>query len=57
MDGWADGLMDKQKSPCVLQDFIPFRATAEKTRIGRLPASFLVGLHHSDDILNLWTKT
>ena len=27
-DGWMDGRMDEQKSPCVLQDFVPFKATA-----------------------------
>ena len=27
-DGRMDGRNDDQKSPCVLQDFVPFRATA-----------------------------
>ena len=30
MDGWTDGRMDGRKSPCVLQDFIPCGATAQK---------------------------
>ena len=25
---WTDGRTDKQKSPCVLQDFVPFGAAA-----------------------------
>ena len=25
---WGDELMNKRKSPCVLQDFVPFRAAA-----------------------------
>ena len=28
MDGRTDGWMDEQKSPCVLQDFVPFGAAA-----------------------------
>ena len=27
-DGWTDGRTDEQKSPCVLQDFVPFGAAA-----------------------------
>ena len=27
-DGWTDGRNDEQKSPCVLQDFVSFGATA-----------------------------
>ena len=27
-DGWSDGRMDEQKSPCVLQDSVPFGAAA-----------------------------
>ena len=30
MDGWTDRWTDKQKSPCVLQDFVPFGAAAQK---------------------------
>ena len=34
MDGqtnkWMDGWMGEQKSPCVLQDFVPFGAAAQK---------------------------
>ena len=28
MDGWIDARTDKPKSPCVLQDFVPFGAAA-----------------------------
>ena len=27
---WGDELTNKRKSPCVLQDFVPFRAAAQK---------------------------
>ena len=30
MDGWTDGWNDKQKSSCVLQDFVPFGTAARK---------------------------
>ena len=26
MDGWMDKQMEERKSPCVLQDFVPFEA-------------------------------
>ena len=29
-NGWMDRRTNKQKSPCVLQDLVPFRATAQK---------------------------
>ena len=29
-EGRTDGQTDKQKSPCVLQDFVPFGAAAQK---------------------------
>ena len=31
-NGQIDGQNDKRKSPCVLQDFFPFRAAAQKDR-------------------------
>ena len=30
MDGRTDGRTDEQKSPCVVQDFVPFGAAAQK---------------------------
>ena len=30
MGGQTDGMTDKRKSPCVLQDFVPFGAAAQK---------------------------
>ena len=30
-NGRKDGVTEKQKSPCVLQDFVPFGAAAQKT--------------------------
>ena len=29
-DGETNGWTDERKSPCVLQDFVPFRAAAQK---------------------------
>ena len=41
MDGWMDGRMDRQmdkrKCPCVLQDFVPFGAAAQKGGGENLP--------------------
>ena len=30
MDGWTERRTDERKSPCVLQDFVPFGAAAQK---------------------------
>ena len=32
-DGRTDEWTDKQKSPCVLQDFVPFGGAAQKERV------------------------
>ena len=29
-DGWTNKRLDERKSPCVLQDFVPFSAAAQK---------------------------
>ena len=34
MDGRTDEQTDEQKSPCVLQDFVPFGAAAQKAYLG-----------------------
>ena len=35
MDRWRDGRTDKRKSPYVLQDFVPFKAAAQKRKLGQ----------------------
>ena len=35
-DGWTNGQTDKQKSPCVLQDFAPFGAPAQNLYLKNL---------------------
>ena len=34
-NGRTNGRNDEQKSPCVLQDFVPFGAAAQKTKVNR----------------------
>ena len=54
-DGWTDGRTDgrndERKSPCVLQDFLPFRHAAKKRKRKKEGKKILsISVVRSDDI-------